>query len=283
MTPHLLSLIALTVLLSTTSKLLHRYVLKETDPYAYALLTQGVAALFFLPLALKNFALPSGIPAWSALLLSSLIWTATSVAKNIAYKGTEVSLKEPLDQSKLIIALLLGVVVLGETPSPLRILGTFIIFLGVSMLLFHPEKKLWRLTDPGVRWTLGAAFLGTTNAVIDKFALRYFSPEVYGLLVYVVPLIFLLCFLPKRKAHVAHLMRRHPWGALAGVTLATAAYYTVLKVYAVADFTLTYPLLQFGTLLTVLSGIIIFKEREHLAQKLIATAIIVTGAVLVRF
>ncbi|MBI2075056.1 MAG: EamA family transporter [Candidatus Harrisonbacteria bacterium] len=283
MTSSVIFLIALTIGLGTASKVLHRYVLKETEPYAYALLTQAVAALFFLPLALKNFVLPSGTPAWSALLLASLFWTGTAVAKYTAYKGTEVSLKEPLDQSKLILALLLGVVVLGETPSLARIIGTIVIFLGVSILLFHPEKKFGRLTDPGVQWTLGSAMLGTITAVIDKFALGYFTPEIYGLLVYIGPLLTLLLFLPKRAVHVGHLLRQRPWSALSGVLLATAAYYTLLNVYAVADFTLAYPLLQLGTLLTVLSGILIFKEREHLLQKIVATAIIVTGSILVRF
>lgn len=283
MTPYVLSLIALTVLLSTASKLLHRYVLKESGPYAYALLNNVIGALFFLPLALRNFSVPTERGAWLILALASALWALLAVGKFVAYKGTEVSLKDPLDQSKLLWALLLGATVLGETPSVLRIIGTVVVFIGVSTLLFHPEKKLERLADAGIRWTLGAALLGAVVAVIDKYALRYFIPETYGLLVYIGPTLILLSFLPGRTAHIAHLLQHRFWTAIGGLLFSTAGYYLALKVYAIADITFVYPLLQLGTLLTAVGGIVIFREREHLAQKLITTAIIVTGSILVRF
>lgn len=283
MTFYVLSLIALAVLFGTASKLLHRYVLKETEPYAYALLINLVSTLLFLPLAARHVTLPSNSTGYILLGIAALLWTIVSVSGNFAYKGTDVSIKDPISQSALLWTLVFGIAFLGENPSPLRITGTLIIFLGVSGLMFHPEKRFGRMTNPGIQWTLFTALLGAGVAIVDKFMLKSFPPEFYGFLMFLGPTVTLSLFLGGRSQHLVHLLRRRGLAAIAASILTSAMYYLTLKTYAVIDVTLAYPLLRLGTLFTVLSGIVILKEREHLTQKVIATIIIVTGSILVGF
>jgi len=270
--------VTLAILAGAMARLLQRYVLKETDPYAYSFLTQIISAVFFLPFALANFTLPTDPKAWVVLAGASILWTLVSLTASISYKGTEVSLRDPIAQSKLLWVLPLSILFLKEQITVYRALGTLIIFLGVSLLIWHPERKLGRLADKGVRWTLMAALLAAVVTIVDKAALRWFVPEVYGFMVYFFPMMILVLFLQRRKHHVNHLFKNRAKSALLAIMCSVLTYYFTLKAFAVADVTLAYPLLQLTTVITVFGGIIMLKEREHIWQKMIAAVLVVIGA-----
>jgi len=275
--------IVLSILFGSASRILIRYVVKETEPYAFSLLVNAISTVLWLPLALATLEIPTQTIAWITLAIAAILWAISSVADYISRKGAEVSIHQPLSQSKLIWGLLIGIFLLKETATTSQLIGNIAIFIGIGFLLWHPEKKFGKLRDPGVKWTLGAAILTAATAAIDKFALGWFKPEVYGFLVFLLPTIILLAFLPGRTQHVKHLMRHRGKTAILAIVLATTAYYFTLKAYAITEFIIVYPLLQTGTLITVIGGIILLKEHEHFWQRIIATILIVAGAMLIGF
>lgn len=274
--------VALAVACNTVNKILDRYVAKDVSPYAFSWLTQIVASLLLFPLALPYFALPVSGTAWMALAIAATLWTLVSVSVYIAIKKTQVSIKEPLSQSKIIWALILGLLLLGESVSTTKIVGTVVIFLGLCVLIFHPERKWGRLRDPDILWTLVSAVLTAIVAIVDKWALGFFRPELYGFLVYFTPCIILTSFLPKRIEHVKHLWKVHGKVAVSTIIFSTATYYFTLKAYALADITSIYPLLQLATIFAILCGIFILGEKEHKWQRFIAAIIVIIGAIIVK-
>jgi drug/metabolite transporter (DMT)-like permease len=265
------------------SNVLDRYVAKETSPYAFALLTQFLAALLFLPAALNAFVLPSSAQGWIALGISTIIWTMFSVTAYISRKKAEVSIKDPLSKSKFVWALLFAVIFLGEPFTIGKFVGTLIIFVGMTVLVIHPERKWGRITDPGVLWALFSAFLAASAAVADKYALGFMQPEVYGFLVYLLPGIVLIPWIPKKMPEIKHLFKARGISAVCAVLVATGVYYLILKLYTLADVSLIYPLLQTSTILSVLCGIFFLGEREHKWQKIAAAIIVVIGAIVLKF
>ncbi len=201
--------IALAILCNTLNKILNRYIAKDTSPFAFSWLTQVVASILFLPLALKNLSFPVTPAAYVTLIVAGIVWTLVSLSVYISTKKTEVSVREPLSQSKLIWTLLLGLLLLGESATPNRIIGTLIIFVGMGIVVFHPERRFGNLLEPGVLWTLASAVLSAIIAIVDKFALGFFRPELYGFLVYLIPGIILSCFLPRKIKDVKHLWCAH--------------------------------------------------------------------------
>lgn len=282
MPDNMLLFVALAIIAGTGYKLINKYVLKETEPYAFALITNIVSAVIFFLLALNTFSFPKEPMAWIVLGIASILWTIIAVSTLISYKATDVSIREPLSQSKTIIALILGILFLREAVSAGRIIGTIVIFLGITLLIYHPERRFGRLSDKGVKWTLFAALLSAFVAIADKAALKWFSLETYGFLVYFFPSIILLFFLSKRTHQVRHLLKTKWKSALAGIALALTAYYFTLKAFSVADVTIVYPLLQLTALLTVIGGLIFMNEREHMWQKIIAVVIIIAGSIILK-
>ncbi|MBW3004470.1 DMT family transporter [Candidatus Woesearchaeota archaeon] len=262
-------------------KLLDKYVLNTASPYAFSWLTQIVSAVLLLPFAWPYLELPKSGMAWFAIISGILIWTLVSVSTYIAVKKTHVSIKAPLSQSKIIWVFLLGLIIFGETITVQKVVGTVILFIAVSLLLYHPEYKWGRLTDPGVLWVLGNALLASIAAIIDKFALGYFRPELYIFFVYLFPGLILTGFLPKIKKDIKHLWKLHGKITIVTILLSTSAYFFVLKAYSLAEVTLVFPLLQLTTILTVIGGILIMGETEHKWQKIIAAGIAVIGAIVI--
>ena len=274
--------IILAILSGTATKLLNKYVVKSTEPYAFALITQLISSIIFFGLAFPKFILPNTLTAWLILALASILWSLIAVSVLISYKSAQVSIRDPLSQSKIIIALLFGTIFLGETTTINRIVGTIVIFLGICTLLFHPEKRFGRLSEPGVKWTFFSALLGATVAIVDKAALTYFNLETYAFLVYFLPLIILSLFLPEKIDQVKHLLRSKWKSSISAIVLSTVTYYLTLKSFSLADVTLVYPLLQLTTLLTVIGGIIFMKERDHLWQKIIAVVLVIAGSIILK-
>jgi hypothetical protein len=75
--------ISLTIILSTVLKIIQRYVLKETEPYAYSLLTQFIAALIWLPITIAHFKAPTEITAWIVLTIAGILWAAVSLWRHL--------------------------------------------------------------------------------------------------------------------------------------------------------------------------------------------------------
>lgn len=274
--------VALAVACNVLNKILDRYVARDTSPYAFSWLTQVIASILWLPLAWPYLSIPESGMAWFAIIGAALVWTAVSISVYIAIKKTEVSIKEPLSQSKIIWALLFGLLILGEAITARKIIGTVVLFIGMSALLFHPERKFGRLTEPGVLWTLGLAILTAFAAIVDKFALGYFRPELYGFLVYLIPGIILTGFLPKIKKDIKHLWKTKGKIAVTTILFSTASYYFTIKAYSLADITLIYPFLQTATIFAVIAGIIFLGEKDHKWQKIVAVIIAVAGAIIIK-
>jgi len=253
----------------------------KAHPYAFSLMVQWVSVLFFLPLAIGNFKFPETITPWIVLAIAAVIWVIISLCSYTAHKKTEASIKKPLDQTKIIWALLFGAFILKEAATWNRIIGTILIFIGACFLLWHPEKKFGRLRDSGIKWTLLTAFLLAVVAIIDKYALTWFVPEVYGLMVFLIPGIILSFFLKGRIHHVRHLLKKRKFVTFSAIILGSASYYFMLRAFKIADITFVYPLIQLETIVVILGGIILLGEREHFWQKIIAGVIVVAGALII--
>jgi drug/metabolite transporter (DMT)-like permease len=214
-------------------------------------------------------------------LPSQVSFGQQSLSGAISIKGADVSIREPLSQTKVIWGLFLGFFFLQEAFTLQRTFGAILIFIGTGFLLWHPEKRFGKLNDPGVRWTFCAAVLGAIVAAVDKYAQNWFAPEMYGFFVYFVPLIVLLAFLPRRAHHIQHLLKRRGASTIIAILISVGVYYFNLKAFTVADYTVVYPLIQLSTLLTVIGGILFFKEHEHFWQRIIATILTIAGVILI--
>lgn len=65
--------IALAIIAGTSTKLISKYVLHETEPYAFGLFTNFISSIIFLVFALPKFAMPKEPAAWGMLAIASIL------------------------------------------------------------------------------------------------------------------------------------------------------------------------------------------------------------------
>jgi drug/metabolite transporter (DMT)-like permease len=254
--------------------------------YSWGLFYQLGAAVIFLPLVFKNISLVpafTNTSAYITLTIACLIWAVLSMSNLISYKHTDLSLREPVSQSKILWTLILGVLILGESITTHVLLGTFLVFVGIVIAIFHPERKFGDFHNIGIRITLASAFVSGCAAIIDKASLHYFNPNFYAFITYLVPGLILLCFARKRLPEIKHLLKTKLWIALMGTVFSSLGYYFTLKVYSALNITIAYPILQLGVIFTIIAGIWFLKEKENMTLRILGTVITLAGVILLKF
>ena len=273
---------AVAILGSATTSIWSRHILKNASAHSFAMFTNVISALFFIPIALSNISFTNNGRAWLALIIASSLWAAAALMSAISVKETHASIRAPLNQLKLLWSLLFSALILKEVVGLPHLIGGFIIFIGLSILLYHPEYKFGSLKDSGVRWTFISAVMSAAVAIADKYTLNFFSVELYGFIVFMIPSIILFFFTPNQGEDMRHLWKNYKKDIVLFSALMVITYYAVLKIYSLIPVSIAYPVLQLSTLVTVIGGIFILKEKEHLWQKMIATTIVIIGAIILK-
>src|SRR3989344_891402 len=124
------------MLSSAVSRLTQRYVMKNVAPFAYSWVVQLVSTFLFLPLALFHWELPMTTLSWVVLAGASILWVLVDLTALTSFKKTEVSIREPVTQSKLLWTLIFGILFLGEREHyKQKIIASIIVVVGAIILI----------------------------------------------------------------------------------------------------------------------------------------------------
>lgn len=256
---------------------------------------------FALP-ALLLYLLVRGLPPveagfWPVLAVNATLDVIGFTLFVRALEEGELGLTYPLLALTPVLVVPVEWILTGEHASPQGAAGIALVAAGVYLLaspgedrgLLAPFRAL--LGEPGARRMLAVAAVWAVSGTIDRVAVMRSSPAFYGA---ALATCLTAAFLPaavrgaRRGAasagpaapSLAATIREHPGGLVlqgllfAGMFVAqTEALRLTLAAYVIT-------LKRSGTLLTVLAGAIFFRERET-ARRLVATAILVAGVLLV--
>ena len=260
-----------------TKDFFNRVVMIKEDPYVYGFIQNVIATLLFIPLFL-SVKFPTNNIVYLFILLSALAWVGIAIIGNYSYKYTEVSLRAPISQIRIIILLILSMLFLSEKLTLNKGIGTLLIFIGLFVLRFKGGK--FDIKNKGIQLTVLTACLVALAAIFNKIALHYTVPEFQGFLIYLIPTVILFFFLKGKKKKFRSLFKNQWKIVLFGSVLGAAFTYLSLKAYALADVSTIFPIIKTSALITVLLGIIFLKEKQIL-RKIIATTIVLIGIIFI--
>lgn len=263
-----------------SERIVHRYILADEDSLSYAFIWHVLTSLIFLPFFIIEFSLPTQGLAWVLVIISSVLWTLVAYFGFKAYSTLEVSVKVPIGQSRLLFALLLSVVFLKEVLTIEKILGTILVFIGLIIIKYKKGKKFGLLKDKGVIYTLISSLLTAVVLLIDKFSGQFFNPVVYSFLVYFLPAIIISPFVLKKKKEIKSILKKRFSATLGATVLGSGYYYFLLRAYQHAEASVVIPIVELGTVFAVIGGIIFLKERKNILRKVIASLLVIVGALL---
>lgn len=280
-------LVLIYIVMNSTSKIIQKYSLRDPDmdPMAFSafqLLGIGVLSVPFL--YMEELMITDNLKIWLIVILSSVLYTAAMALYYYALKDTEVSQIETIATTRSIWFMVLGVFVLGESFKFSNFLGVALIFGGLMIIYWH-KGSLKGFGKPHI-FTLIYAFVISCAYALDNIALNSFSVVFYQILVYILPGIFTVIFMPKTLGKLKYFLKPRK-NTLFIFLSAILQMISTLALYAAykygGDLSVVGPLAQTSTVFTILLGIILLKERWNLKRRMVGIILALAGFISLKF
>ncbi len=228
------------------------------------------------------------------LTLGTEFWLSTVVYAAILYplflyfyinsiKSGELSKVLPIQSLTPIFVMITARIFIGQTPTPLAVLGIFIVVLGVYILnlkgkYLHNPLKVFS-GDKANAFMLASLAITAFAGVCDKVAIQASSPVYYTLVNTCISLVVLFFISSVIKVNVVPTLKKLTKPLLASGTLAGTSF--LLYVFALQSGPLAYvsTIKSTSILMGSIVGFIYFKERVT-RVKIIALVLIAFGSVM---
>jgi drug/metabolite transporter (DMT)-like permease len=260
------------------------------DPLRAAGLGMALGAVVLTPIAIAGwFAIGRPVipPEAIALGIGSGVFEAIYVVVlSAAYRAGDLSIVYPLARgTATLLAVGIGIVILGERPGPLGIAGIVVLLVGFFWLQ-RPWNVLigaarGRGIDRGVALALLTGVMIATYSALDRVGTRLTEPWLYGAILWASTAIALVVVVAIRFSPAA-VIPREPRIVVGGLIM-LVQYMAILVALSIAPLTAVAPLRESAIVLASGWGAIRLAEaagRRDAAARIAAASLIVVGAVL---
>lgn len=272
----LVSVLSLSVSVILQRILLHKY---KTDPYAYAVVFQGIVGVLLIMVAvIVGFKLPH----IETLVLPAILAVIFFGVGHIVYAKTlqrvEASSFSVLFATQAVWTMILGIILLQESITWLQIGGTLLIFASVLLLV----KNLRTIThEKGTIYGLLTGLLFGLAIYFWSYVGRYTDPLSWTAISFVATSFVAFIVHPQSIQKMKPLLKSELFIRL--VTLAIfygTGSLAMLYAYKYGSFAIVSPLRQVSIIVTVLIALAVLPaERSRIGRKLAAAAICMIGVV----
>lgn len=263
------------------------------DPLRTATVGMVAVSVVLVPVALVAWWLldrPAFPPAaWAIGLVSGVLEGLYFVTLTAAYRRGDLSVVYPLARgTALVLAVVVGVVILGEHLAPLALAGVGLLVFGLLVV-----QRPWRLLGRGGddRAAAGFALLTglviTTYTALDRAAVQQTPPWLYAALLWPVSAVTLLGVDVVRRREIAAGRLETPpppdrRTAIIGGFATFGAYAFVLAALSRAPLAIVAPLRESAVVIISAWGVVRLREagegREG-ALRIAGSALVLVGAV----
>ena len=278
-------MIGISVLLYSVSVLLQRILLKnnKSEPISFSIFFQiGVALVIGMIVLVIQGRIP--IPNISNISWSVLVMTVLYALSNIlifkSLKVTEASRFTIIFSSKTLFAIIGSSLIFKEGLTPIQWVGAVLIIVGVVAV---SSSKLNLKFNKGDMFALAAAFLFGLANTNDRFLVKFFDPYSYVVLGFLLPGVLIAIFYPKKIVNMKEYIKKTFIFKMLLLCLlyglSAVAFFAALSISPNSSqiFTIN----AFGAIITVVLAIVVLKERDYLARKIIGAIVSLAGLLLV--
>lgn len=274
----LISVLSLSISVILQRILIHK---DKTDPFAYAVLFQGIVGLLLTAFALfYGFKLPNIETVLLPAIISIIFYGVGHIIYAKTLQKVEASAFSVLFATQAVWIMLLGIILLNESMTFVQIIGTLLIFVSVGILaknfrsIFTERGTLLGLLT-GLMFGIAIyswSYVGRFTDTISWAAISFIGTSLVAFLVR-----------PSSVQKMKPLLKPSVLSKL----VALAVFYGIgslamLFAYKYGTFTIVSPLRQTSIIVTVLLALTFLpKERNRIKRKLFAAIICMAGVVLI--
>lgn len=278
-----LTLAILSMVFFTILNLIQRILAVNTKyPRALSFLF-NICAIFFTLIyffgagVYKKITLPSSPWAWVFVFIALSLYGLFERGRYIAAKKLNASTLSIINTVSLVVAFTGSIFLYSETLTFINGTGAMMIFISLFLISYSKNEPIGKIKDIGfgilLFTLLGLAWM------LDKKGATYFGADFYSMLVWVLPIVFVI-FPGIRLKEIKYELRVASWKILVPALVNVIGYLLQLKALEVGNATQILPIVQASTLLTVIAGILFLGEREAIGKKIFAGTLALIGSYL---
>ncbi len=226
---------------------------------------------------------------WIFIILSSLAHFFYQAFLCRTYELGDMSLTYPIVRSSSIFVLIIGAILLKETPSPIAIMGVILIILGVYMINLRRLSVSAFVTPFRVAhkevmlFALFAALFSAAYSIVDKKGALNMEPFLFFYMFFAISgFMFLgyLLLLKERRKNYWRILKRDKHTITLAAILEFSSYILILYAFRISNVAYVVALRQISVIFGVAYGIFLLKERDGKAR-LLASGVISLGSYLI--
>jgi drug/metabolite transporter (DMT)-like permease len=274
----IISVLSLSVSVILQRTLIHR---DKTDPFAYAVVFQGIVGILLMAVAVfVGFRLP-GI---QALIVPAVISVLFFGIGHIVYAKTlqkvEASAFSVLFATQAIWIMVLGIMLLGESLTVLQVVGSLLIFVGVGFLVKNIASVF---KDKGTLLGLLTGLMFGIAITAWSYVGRHTDTLSWAAISFIGTALVAFLVRPKSFEKMKPLLKPKVLATL----ILLAVFYGIgslamLFAYKEGSFAVISPLRQTSIIVTVLLALAFLpQERNRIRRKILAALICAVGVVLI--
>ena len=290
MDPAVIALIAVAATFHVTWNVLLK---TAGDPLAAATASMVIGTVFLVPAVAIGWWLvgrPS-IPTEAFIVgaVSGVLEAVYFGLLSAAYRRGDLSVVYPIARgSATLLAVVVGVGLLGERLAPVGVAGVAALLIGFAVLQ-RPWRALGRRAagggvDPAVAFALATGVAIASYSTVDRVGSRLVAPWIYAGILWLAGAVVLVGWaLVRPGRHAPDRPRIRLGRAALGGVLTVTSYMFILFAFSIAPLTAVAPLRESAIVLASGWGALRLGEaagRREAVRRIAGAALIVTGAVL---
>lgn len=276
-------LTAISVLGLSSSVVLQRVLIHKdkTDPFAYAVVFQGIVGVLLTVFALMyGFKLPGIEAVLAPAILSVIFYGVGHIVYAKTLQRVEASAFSVLFATQAIWIMLLGIILFNESLTALQLGGSVLIFGGVALLV----KNIRSLSlDKGTLLGLLTGLMFGIAITAWSYVGRHTDALSWAAISFLGTSLVALLVSPKSIHKIKPLIsgKLLPKLGLLGILYGVGSL-AMLFAYKEGTFTIVSPLRQTGIIVTTLLALLCLRqERNRIGRKLLAAFVCCVGVILI--
>ncbi len=227
----------------------------------------------------------SGHFVWIFVLKGFILATSWFLVLKVL-KTADLSIVTITNILSAVLSFVLGILIFDERAGVWQIIGSVIIILGVAAINLLNKNSKGRVTALQLCMLLLAALITTTSNVIDRYTTNHlttYQVQFWFLLFVAVFswIYFGIECIKNKKFLIGKQDLKNPWIYLVGIFLFMGDFVLFLAYKVPGSQMITISVLsKLKIVVTVLAGILIFKEK-NIWKKILLTLLVILGAVMI--
>lgn len=261
-----------------------RIAVRSENPQVFAAIYGLFVALMAPILFFLDPSLPTGMTPQviGITIFGLIIWGLFGRFEYFARANTEASVFSIILKLAPVLNFFLSLVVLGESWSPNKLIGIFIIILA-NLMLFIGTKREGVVSNKGLFYSLLVSALLAVGWLFDTINVKSWGVGVFSIMSFLVVTLVSSFFPRITLAGIKRELSLTPWYEIFVLGFFNLlGYGFLLKALMIGEASRIIPITSSSTPFVVLFGIILLGERKNIIRKVVASFLAVLAIYLMR-